>query len=95
MSNLNIGIEIRDFDLERMGFSLSVLDDTQTRQSSEGYLRMSLEELGVFLNALKAAKGEIELSTYDSGPKRMPRVKTLNGREVEAPSVSPEDRWQE
>ena len=59
MSNLNIGIEIRDFDLERMGFSLSVLDDTLTRQSSEGYLRMSLAELGVFLDALKAAKGEI------------------------------------
>src|SRR5688500_19142385 len=39
MSTLNIGIEIRDFDLERMGFSLSVLDDSKKRQASEAYLR--------------------------------------------------------
>ena len=54
MSTLNIGIEIRDFDLERMGFSLSVLDDSKKRQASEAYLRMTLPELNAFLNALKA-----------------------------------------
>ena len=42
MSKLNIGVEIRDFDLERMGFSLSVLDETKKRQTSEAYLRMTL-----------------------------------------------------
>ena len=58
MSKLNIGVEIRDFDLERMGFSLSVLDDSKKRQASEAYLRMTLPELNAFLNALKAADGE-------------------------------------
>ena len=41
MSTLNIGVDIRDFDLERMGFSLSVLDESKKRQASEAYLRMS------------------------------------------------------
>ena len=40
MSKLNIGVEIRDFDLERMGFSLSVLDESKKKQLSEAYLRM-------------------------------------------------------
>ena len=55
MSKLNIGVEIRDFDLERMGFSLSVLDETKRRQSSEAYLRMTLSELNIFLKAAAAA----------------------------------------
>jgi hypothetical protein len=41
-------VEIRDFDLDRMGFSLSVLDETKKRQSSEAYLRMTLTELNTF-----------------------------------------------
>ena len=84
MSNLNLGIEIRDFDLERMGFSLSVLDETQKRQASEAYLRMTLLELHAFLNALKAAESEIALTTYDSsGVNKLPPLKGLAGREVE------------
>jgi len=51
MSNLNLGLEIRDFDLERMGFSLSVLDESKKRQASEAYLRMTLLELHAFLTA--------------------------------------------
>ena len=66
MGKLNIGVEIRDFDLERMGFSLSVLDETKERQSSEAYLRMTLTQLSAFLGALKAAPDEIELSTVES-----------------------------
>ena len=62
MGKLNIGVEIRDFDLERMGFSLSVLDDTKKRQSSEAYLRMTLPQLNTLLAALRAAD-EIEVST--------------------------------
>ena len=84
MSSLNIGIEIRDFDLERMGFSLSVLDESKKRQASEAYLRMTLPELNAFINALKAAEGEIELSTYDSnGVNKLPPLKGLSSREVE------------
>lgn len=83
MGNLNIGIEIRDFDLERMGFSLSVLDDSKKRQASEAYLRMTLTELDIFLRALKNAEGDIELTTYDSnGVNKLPPLKGL-GREVE------------
>ena len=84
MSNLNLGIEIRDFDLERMGFSLSVLDESKKRQASEAYLRMTLLELHAFLNALKAAENEIDLTTYDSsGVNKLPPLKGLAGREVE------------
>ncbi len=66
MGKLNIGVEIRDFDLERMGFSLLVLDETKERESSEAYLRMTLSQLSAFLGALKAAPNEIELSAVES-----------------------------
>ena len=65
MSKLNIGVEIRDFDLERMGFSLSVLDESKKRQLSEAYLRMTLTELNTFLKALKGAEREIDVSTVE------------------------------
>jgi hypothetical protein len=67
MAKLHLGVEVRDFDLERMGFSLSVLDDTGKRQTSEGYLRMTLQELGVFVDALRAARGDVEVTAMDSG----------------------------
>ncbi len=76
MSILNLGIEIRDFDLERMGFSLSVLDESKKRQASEAYLRMTLTELDVFLKALKSAHGDLDLTTYDSsGVNKLPPLK--------------------
>ena len=62
MGKLNIGVEIRDFDLERMGFSLSVLDGATKQQRSEAYLRMTLPQLNTLLSALRAAD-EIEVST--------------------------------
>ncbi|HWT30493.1 MAG TPA: hypothetical protein VN240_05630 [Propylenella sp.] len=62
MGKLNIGVEIRDFDLERMGFSISVLDDATKQQCSEAYLRMTLPQLNTLLSALRAADG-IEVST--------------------------------
>lgn len=84
MSQLNIGVEIRDFDLDHMGFSLSVLDASKKRQASEAYLRMTLLELHVFLKALRAAEEDIELTTYDSnGVNKLPPLKGLAGREVE------------
>lgn len=84
MSHLNLGIEIRDFDLERMGFSLSVLDESRKRQASEAYLRMTLLELHTFITALRAADDEVSLTTYDSnGVNKLPPLKGLAGREVE------------
>ena len=62
MSKLNLAFEIRDFDLVRLGFSFSVLDDQSQQQTSEGYLQMTLPEVDAFLRALKA-HGEIALST--------------------------------
>ena len=43
----------RDFDLERMGFSLSVLDETKKRETREANLGMSLAEIAdrIFTNA--------------------------------------------
>lgn len=85
MSSLNLGIEVRDFDLERMGFSLSVLDESKKRQASEAYLRMTLLELHTFIEALRAATEDIELTTYDSnGVNKLPPLKGVGGREVEA-----------
>ena len=93
MSSLNIGIEIRDFDLERMGFSLSVLDESKKRQASEAYLRMTLPELNAFLAALKAASGEVELTTYDSnGVNKLPPLKGMGAREVEPERTRGEKR---
>lgn len=85
MSKLNIGVEIRDFDLERMGFSLSVLDESKKRQTSEAYLRMTLPELNTFLKALKSARDEIDVSTVEpSGVSKLPTVKVQRGRETDA-----------
>ena len=75
MPKLNLGVEVRDFDLDRMGFSLSVLDETTRRQTSEGYLRMTLQELGVFVEALRAASEEIDVSAIDFGLSKPPTVK--------------------
>ena len=84
MSKLNIGIEIRDFDLERMGFSLAVLDETKKRQASEAYMRMTLTELSIFLKALRSARDDIEIMTYDTnGVNKLPPLKGLGSREVE------------
>ena len=86
MSSLNLGIEVRDFDLERMGFSLSVLDESMKRQASEAYLRMTLLELHTFIGALRAASGDIEITTFDSnGLNKLPPLKGVAGREVDEP----------
>ena len=86
MDKLHLGVEIRDFDLERMGFSFSVLDEANSRQLSEGYLRMTLAELNTFLKALKAAAESIEVSTTDHGPGKT-RAAMLLGRSAPAPSA--------
>jgi hypothetical protein len=91
MGKLNIGIEIRDFDLERMGFSLSVLDESKKRQTSEAYLRMTLGELNTFLGALKASEQTIEVSTVEpSGVSKLPTVKVSRARDDNAPDFRSE-----
>ena len=91
MGKLNIGVEIRDFDLERMGFSLSVLDETKKRQSSEAYLRMTLTELNTFLKALKSARDEIDVSTVEpSGVSKLPTVKVQRTRDEGGSGYTPE-----
>jgi hypothetical protein len=77
MAKLNRGVAIRDFDLEGLGFSLAVLDE-QHERVSEGDLRMTLGELSSFLDALKAAGGDVELSTVDpTGVNKLPRRATV------------------
>ena len=95
MEKLHLGIEIRDFDLERMGFSLSVLDQAGGRSTSEAYLRMTLQELNVFLNALKAApQGELQLSTLEptSGKKLPTASPTAASEPVPSVEVPPARR---
>lgn len=85
MAKLAIGVDIRDFDLERVGISLAVLDETKKRQASEAYLRMTLPELNAFLKALKFAKDEIEVATVEpSGVTRFPGGRGPRPREEEA-----------
>ncbi|HEX9905728.1 MAG TPA: hypothetical protein VGA77_12250 [Propylenella sp.] len=93
MGKLNIGVEIRDFDLERMGFSLSVLDETKKRQTSEAYLRMTLTELNTFLKALKTAQDEIDVSTVEpSGVSKLPTVKVSRNRDADSGAQLAADR---
>ena len=88
MATLNLGIEIRDFDLERIGFSLSVLNQADKRLVSEAYLRMTLSELNVFLTAIKAASGDIDLTSLEaSGMGKAPISKA--GRQQEDGGVRP------
>ena len=76
MQSLSLGIEIRDFDLDRLGFSISVLEEGQ-RQASEGYLRMTLTELDTFLTALRAAPSEIDLTALEAPSPDQPRKQNL------------------
>lgn len=65
MARLGLGIDVKDFDLDRVGFSISVLEDTGKKRVSEGYLRMTLLEFDAFLRALKAAKGDVQTVTVE------------------------------
>ncbi len=91
MDKLNIGVELRDFDLERMGFSLSVLDEKNKRRSSEAYLRMTLSEMNTFLKALKAAPDEIDVSTVESLAARNMRGTAAPSAPIERLAANRED----
>lgn len=63
MKDLAMRIEVRDYDLDRIGVSLSVLGDDRSTEVSKAYLRMNPLELNAFVEALKVANGKVELSS--------------------------------
>jgi hypothetical protein len=66
MRHLWIEIEVLDFDLETIGFHFNVLNPDTTEPKSNSYLRMTLVELGVFIDALKASAANINLAAPKS-----------------------------
>ncbi len=66
MRHLWIEIEVLDFDLETIGFDFNVLNPETTEPKSNSYLRMTLVELGVFIDALKASAANINLAAPKS-----------------------------
>ncbi len=66
MRHLWIEIEVLDFDLETIGFDFKVLNPETTEPKSNSYLRMTLVELGVFIDALKASAANINLAAPTS-----------------------------
>ena len=62
MRHLWIEIEVVDFDLETIGFFFNILNPDTKESRSNSFLRMSLVELGVFINALKASATNISLA---------------------------------
>ena len=62
MKNLWVEIKVLDYDLETVGFDFNILNpETKTTKSSSN-IRMSLDELRVFIDALKAATANINLA---------------------------------
>ena len=84
MAKLTMVVDIRDFDLDRVGFALSVLDGGNKRPLSEAYLRMTLPELNAFLKALKQARDEIEIVAAESH--KIAGVRLAMEREMEIPA---------
>ena len=66
MRHLWIEIEVLDSDLETIGFDFNVLNPETTEPKSNSYLRMTLVELGVFVDALKASAANINLAAPTS-----------------------------
>ncbi len=61
MQNLWAEIEVLDFDLEMIGFDLKVLNSDTKTTKSKSYIRMTLDEFRVFVDALKASSANINL----------------------------------
>ncbi len=66
MKNLQVEIEVLDYDLETIGFDFNVLNPDTTKAKSKSHVRMSLVELGVFVDALKASAANINLAAPKS-----------------------------
>lgn len=66
MKNLWVEIKVLDYDLETIGFDFNVLNpDTKTTKSTST-VRMSLDELRVFVDALKDSTANINIATPNS-----------------------------
>ncbi len=66
MKNLWVEIKILDYDLETVGFDFNVLNpDTKTTKSNSN-VRMSLDELRVFVDALRDSAANINLAAPNS-----------------------------
>jgi hypothetical protein len=71
---------MRDFDMDQLGFSLTVPGKAAEANPSGGYLRMTLEELDTFLKALGAAEDNVEMLAVDMPQSEgLPRVSMLDG----------------
>lgn len=62
MKNLWVEIKILDYDLETIGFDFNVLNPETKTAKSTSNIRMSLDELRVFVDALKASTSNINLA---------------------------------
>jgi hypothetical protein len=62
MKNLWVEIKVLDYDLETIGFDLNVLNPETKIAKSTSFVRMSLDELRVFVDALKTSAANINLT---------------------------------
>ncbi len=86
MRHLWIEIEVLDFDLETIGFHFNVLNPDTAEPKSNSYLRMTLVELGVFIDALKASAANINLAAPKSvaGKTKMGRAPASSNEKLVA-----------
>ena len=80
MKNLQVEIEVLDYDLETIGFDFNVLSPDTKKAKSKSHVRMSLVELNVFIDALKASAANINLAA--------PKSITGNSRTDRSPKLS-------
>ncbi len=86
MRHLWIEIEVLDFDLETIGFYFNVLNPDTAEPKSNSYLRMTLVELGVFVDALKVSAANINLVAPKSlaGKTKMGRAPASSNEQLVA-----------
>lgn len=62
MKNLWVEIKVVDYDLETIGFDFNILNSKTMKTKSNSFVRMSLDELRLFVDALKASAANINLA---------------------------------
>jgi len=66
MKHLWVEIEVVDYDLETIGFDFNVLNPDTKKTVSNSHVRLSLDELRVFVDALKASAANINVAAANS-----------------------------